>query len=353
MAAQIPNPPIISHEQQQLRPEQIQLHPQLKDYFPLSTIAEAERLEERILHEGRVRDKLLLWQSSEGEYFVLDGHRRLEVLLKHPEKGIKWEYEVVGQFENLEQLRWEMLNLQMERRNLTTFMLAYYRGRTYMEMKKDPFRPRGKQEATGKTKYLLAEEFKVSAATIERDAAFYKGVNRFADLYWNGSKVSEKDKILRKESIFSKGDLEIIGKLNELDPKLLYRYKQLIGNFEDLLKLDAGERYNFLKEYCEHFKHLSDEEQSEAFEKVKDMCREPWTQDPERRKSEIKQLFERAAVPPLIRHFEKWVEKQSRQIGHILKGKSKGSLENKRQELEECVEKIRDLIQSIGSVPVC
>jgi hypothetical protein len=242
-----------------------------------------------------------------------------------------------------------MLNIQLERRNLTTFMLAYYRGRTYTEMKKDPFRPRGQQEAKGKTKFLLAEEFKVSAATIERDAAFYKGVNRFADLYWNGSKISEKEKILRKESIFNKGDLEIIGKLNELDTKLLYRFKQLIGNFEDLLKLDADKRYNFLKEYCDHFEYLSDPEQSEAFEKVKDMCREAWTPDPERRKSEIKQMFERAAAPPLIRHFEKWVERQSRQIGQIMSGKSKNSLETKRRELEECVEKIRNLIELMGS----
>jgi hypothetical protein len=332
--------------QEQLTLKQIKVHPELKHYFLKSTQAESEKLEERILQEGRVRDKLLLWQSAEGEYFMLDGHRRLEVLLKHPEKDFKWEYEVVGQFENLEQVRWEMLNLQTERRNLTPFMLAYFRGRTYTQMRREPYRPKGQQQARGKTKHLLAEEFKVSAATIERDAAFYKGVNHFESFVWKGSPYSEKDKILRHESIFNKKDLIVIGKLNPIDPGLLYRFKQLIGNFDDLLKMPAHEREDFIEAFCERYAYLSDEGQTEIFQNGEYFSlNSTGPVDKEQHKTEIEQLFEKVSTPPIIRRFKNWLKDQNRLVQNIMEGQSKSSIENKKRELEECIEEISFLIQ--------
>jgi hypothetical protein len=332
----------------QLSLEQIRIHHKLKEFLLPASASESAMLEEDILQQGQVREKLLLWQSSEGEYFVLDGHRRFEILKKHSKKDIKWAYEVAGKFDSIHELKWWISRQKLMRQNLTSFMVAYLRGRMYEEVKKEPYRPRGQKEARGKTKHLLAAEYKVSAATIERDAAFYKGVNRFADFYWEEENL--KEKILRQESIFNKGDLEIIGKLNLISPELLYRYKQLIGNFEDLLQVPAEEREDFIRAFCVHNEDLSDPEQTEIFKEKEQYSIEEKLEYEGNYKDEIKQLIARASTPPQMRRFEKWVDQQYRQIGKILNGKSKSSLESKKQELSYCLEKITGLVEALNLV---
>jgi hypothetical protein len=328
-----------------LKLEQIRIHPKLKEFLLPHSESEAAILEEDILFEGRVREKLLLWQSSEGEYFILDGHLRFEVLKRYAGKGINWEYEVVGQFGSIHELKWRITRQKLGRQNLTPYMQAYMRGRMYEEVKKEPYRPKGQPQARGKTKYLLAAEYKVSAATIERNAAFFKGVNRFTDFYWEGENI--KEKILRQESIFNKSDLEIIGKLKPISPELLYRYKQLIGNFEDLLGMSADKRVDFILAFCERFEDLSDPEQTEIYREKEEYGHKRSQEYEGNHRSEIELLIARAATPPLLRCFEKWVEQQSRQISQIMSGKSKSSLESKRQELSYCLEQISGLMQTI------
>jgi hypothetical protein len=330
--------------------DQIHVHHKLKSFFPVHSAEECAMLKESILEEGRLREKLLLWQSSEGKYYLLDGHRRFNILCKHREKGIKWEYEVVGQFQSIGEVKWQMMRLQLQRRNLTPFMLAYTRGSMYEELKKEPYRPKDQRQAHGKTKDLLAQAFKVSASTINRNAAFYKGVNRFADFYWDGECM--KEKILRQESIFNQSDLEVIGKLNAIAPELLYRYKQLIGNFETLLEVPAEEREDFIKAFCERYEYLTDEEQTEIFQEKAEGSNQRRL-DMERsgyyHKEEIDQLFARAAAPPLVRHFEKWVERQSRQIAKVIESQDRLKLDTKRQELNVCLEQITGLVRMVQS----
>jgi hypothetical protein len=324
----------------QLTLEQIRIHPELKDFMPPLTEGEFALLECSILEEQCVREKLLLWESAGGEYFLLDGHSRFEVLMKHRQKGIKWEYKVVGKFKNPEEVRWMMCLQQMGRRNMTPFQQAYQRGFLYMKTKKAPHRPKGQRISVGKTKDLLAEQFKVSAATIERDAAFYKGVNRFADFYAEGETVSEKEKILRDESLFTKGDLEIIAKLN-IFPEMIYRFKKLNGDLQLVLQKPQAERMLFMMTFCDRqqYQQLQDE-------KLR-------AEESERNEEEEESLKKKASSPLikkpiLIRRFDKWAEQQNKQINRILDGYSKQSLRDKRKELEDCVQKLYELIDLVG-----
>lgn len=316
--------------------DQLKIHPELKNYLPGHSQEELSVLESSILKEQRVHEKLLVWQSAAGDLYLLDGHARLEVLLKHMEKGIKWDYEIIGQFDNIDELKWRMASIQMGRRNLTPFQQAYLRGRMYLETKKAPYRPKGQRSTKGKTKELLAEQFKVSAATIERDAAFYKGVNCFADFYAEGETISEKEKILRHESIFTKGDLEAVSKLNVF-PEIIYRYKKLQGDLQLVLEKPRDERMLFMMTFCDE--QLYHNKQGES------MSSEALEKGPQ--KEEYKTV-RGVQAPPLVRRFDKWALQQKKQIRKILDGYSKQSLETKRKELENCLEKIVTLIEIVG-----
>jgi hypothetical protein len=331
----LPEKPNSEQEQHLKMLEQIQVHPDLRDFFPVYNSQEVDLLKAGILKSGRLREKLLLWQSAEGEYYLLDGHRRFEILKAHPH--LSWDYEVVGQFENILEVKWQMLCIQMERRNLTSFQLSYQRGKMYLEMKKKPFRPQGQKTAEGKTKQQLAKVFKVSPSTIERDAAFYKGVERFANFYNKGEEISEKEKILKNESIFTKGELEMIGKMPALFPETLYRFKRLGGDLKKVKTCAKEERSSKMMTFCDRMEHRHG--QPDTPRKVSNSQKKEVTKD------DILEFI--YSDSPLSRQFEKWIARQKKQVTHLLFEGHQEFKDIKRQELQNCADQIQSLISQL------
>lgn len=329
------------HLQQMLA--QLKVHQKVKNYLPSLSEVEYELLENDILESKRIREKLLIWQSEEGEYYLLDGHQRFEVLKKHSEKEIAWDYEVVGQL-SLPQVRWHQWRLQVGRRNLTPFMLAYIRGREYIELKKAPYRPKGQPQATGNTKELLAAEFKVSPATIERDAAFYRGIERFAA--YRTKKGSVKEMILRQETAFTKGELEIIAKLAEIEPQILYHFKEVGGDFRLVSTLPKAEQRDFMTSFFEkpQYHKISPKMIPETKPYIPEKSPYEYYQSVKARKSDFEQLLQKASAPSLVRRFNEWILQQRKQISNMKYHKNVLKLQTKKKELAHCLKELSEVI---------
>jgi hypothetical protein len=358
MADQNPNLPNHPNSEKDIKPEQmlaqLQQHPMLMNYLPTHSKEHRDMLEYSILEENRLREKLLIWRSVKGEYFLLDGHCRFEVLKKHAGKDISWEYEIIGEFDELtdmHKLRERLLIMQMQRRHLTLFQQAYLRGREFEESKKAPHRPQKRQMSQGRTKDLLAAKFKVSPATIERDAAFYKGILLFAEFYAEGETLCELERILLQESIFTKGDMEAAGKIRTI-PELLYRFKKEGGDLRKVLAMSAAKRDSYMLRFC----NLPDDEGLEndgkALMKAEQKRLKKIEGKAKKQADEMfdEQLDERIPLTPLSKQFFKWSRRLRVQVESVLAKGDKIHIGKKRKELQAYIDQIALLMQEM--VPV-
>ncbi|MEQ8339193.1 MAG: ParB N-terminal domain-containing protein [Cyclobacteriaceae bacterium] len=179
---------------------------------PLST-EEFHYLEQSLLKNG-CKDPLTLWQSEDG-FILIDGHHRLQICQKH---NIEFTTEVL-QFTTMEEVQIWMVNHQIGRRNLTADQLSYYRGKKYLLLKKSHgghtnVENKGNRGAT--TSKLLSEEFKVGESTIKRDAKFAEGLGIISQ-----SNPELKNKILKGETGFKKGDIQLISDFDDKQKSLL------------------------------------------------------------------------------------------------------------------------------------
>jgi hypothetical protein len=142
--------------------------------WPLSP-EEREQLEASISAEG-CRDPLVIWGQT-----IVDGHNRYEICtrLDIPFDVIEMEFA-----DNEAAADWIDRN-QAGRRNATPDQLRLIRGRIYNRMKKAQGAPEGNQnrniqrdqiEPVERTADKLAEQFKVSPATIKRDGQLAESV---------------------------------------------------------------------------------------------------------------------------------------------------------------------------------
>ena len=126
-------------------------------------------LEDNIITYG-CREPLVLWGDV-----LIDGHNRYEILMKH---GL--EFETVSlEFDSREAVIIWIISTQVSRRNLNPMQLSYYRGLHYnTEKKVQGSRNQNVKKSEkphsdvfqGPTSGRLAELYKVSKATIERDS---------------------------------------------------------------------------------------------------------------------------------------------------------------------------------------
>ncbi len=132
---------------------------------------------ERNLRADGCREPLVVWSTGS---VLLDGHNRLEICKSH---GLSYGV-VTKDFHDRDAAKRWMLENQLGRRNLTPEQIAYLRGKLYREEKKAQGGTGANQhEQTGQsdqsatattTAERLANKFKVSEATIRRDAMFSK-----------------------------------------------------------------------------------------------------------------------------------------------------------------------------------
>lgn len=206
---------------------------ELRSLIPPLLDDEFKQLESNILEHG-CQSPLQLWQSNkkalnlpysnedELAYILIDGHNRFKICTTH---NLPFEIYQLS-FDSLKDAKDYMINLQLGRRNLSPMQTAYFRGLRYNNEKADKTENLSKgqnvlskentqnsadsslkgQNVPSKisTAERLAEEYKVNAKTIKRDAEFAKGLEKISsDL---------RNKILIGEEKIEKGLIQELGK---------------------------------------------------------------------------------------------------------------------------------------------
>lgn len=182
---------------------------ELKSLIPPLTKEEYELLESSVLTEG-CREDLIVWKKG-NEFVLVDGHNRYSICQKH---DISFNTQTKD-FTDIEEVKDWMINNQLGKRNVTEEVKSYLRGLQYKNEKKiTPNIQNLKQNTEGdklspsiKTRDKLAEQHKVSAKTIERDEKYALALD-----YLVGDDTDLKWKILNREIVISKTDLEKIAK---------------------------------------------------------------------------------------------------------------------------------------------
>lgn len=210
---------------------------ELRSLIPPLLEDEFKQLESNILEYG-CQSPLQLWQANkktlnlpytqEDEliYVLIDGHNRFKVCTTH---NLPFEIYQLS-FDSLKDAKDYMINLQLGRRNLNPTQIAYFRGLRYNNEKVNKTEnlskgqnvpsgkhtqnfndnsPKGQNVPSGiSTAERLAEEYKVNAKTIKRDAEFAKGLEKInPDL---------RNKILIGSEKIEKGLIQELGKTDTI-----------------------------------------------------------------------------------------------------------------------------------------
>ena len=154
----------------------VTIHPELQALIPPLSTEELAQLEANLLAEG-CRDALVVWQE---EQVLLDGHNRYALCTKH---GLPYTTAPCS-LPDLDAAKAWMLKHQLGRRNLTPEQMSYLRGKQYEQAHQGHGGDRKSKGQSGpsiETDKHLAEQHKVGARTIKRDAAFSRSVDTVAE----------------------------------------------------------------------------------------------------------------------------------------------------------------------------
>ena len=169
-------------------------------------------LEENILQNG-CRDALVLWDGV-----LIDGHNRYEICMKH-----ELPFTTVNkEFPSREDALIWIITTQVSRRNLTSLQLSYFRGLHYIADRKKISNAAGRNQYSevepqnevqlkvGSTAGRLASHYRVSRATIERDAKVAEAITVIGE-----SSPAAKSKILSGEESIDKKALQELSSLQK------------------------------------------------------------------------------------------------------------------------------------------
>jgi len=178
-----------------------------------------EALEENIIQNG-CRDAIVLWNGT----ILIDGHNRYEICVKNdiPFRTVNREFST-----REDVLIWIVSN-QVARRNLTPVQLSHYRGVHYLADKKlvkntgghnqynvagEVFHQNDGKPKIRSTAVRLAGQYRVSSATIERDAKVASAIGAIGEASPAarqkilGGEVSIDKKVLEELSLWEKEDI--------------------------------------------------------------------------------------------------------------------------------------------------
>ena len=98
----------------------LKIDKEFKDLLPVLSPEELEKLENSILQYGML-DPIKIWQEPDtGEWIIIDGHNRYNILKKHEIKWHYWQdYKIMDELETREDVKQWMLEQQLGRRNLS------------------------------------------------------------------------------------------------------------------------------------------------------------------------------------------------------------------------------------------
>lgn len=93
---------------------------EFEDLLPVLTPEELEKLGKSILQYGML-DPIKIWEDpNTGEWIIIDGHNRYNILIKHDIEWHYWQdYKIMDELKTREDVKQWMLEQQLGRRNLT------------------------------------------------------------------------------------------------------------------------------------------------------------------------------------------------------------------------------------------
>tara|TARA_Y100001972_G_scaffold129031_1_gene193565 strand:- start:4370 stop:5224 length:855 start_codon:yes stop_codon:yes gene_type:complete len=191
---------------------ELQISEELKQFITPLSNEEKAMLKLSLLNEG-CRDPLIVWDKSDKEKILIDGHNRYRIC---SENEIPFNIKEL-QFKNKEEVKDWMIDNQLGRRNLNPDQMSYFRGLKYERLKQSKG---GYQRVLSKgqngllTAEVLAKEFNVSDKTIKRDAQFSRGIDLIGI-----ANPDLKLGILSGTFKVNKNDLQFIGTLDYFPKK--------------------------------------------------------------------------------------------------------------------------------------
>jgi len=220
--------------------QNIQILEELRDFIPPLSEEESQQLEQNILKYG-CKDALLVWETTRSvaglsitedstpAYILIDGHNRYRICQTNQ---LNFNIQLLA-FNTLKEVKDYMIDLQLGRRNLTPQQASYFRGLRYNNEKTE----RGKYDRITdeglinvddyfeskrvkvSTASKLSEEYKVSPATIRRDAEFAEGLGKLS--------TTLRNEVLAGNQNIEKGLLQKVAKVKEL-PKPIESADELV-----------------------------------------------------------------------------------------------------------------------------
>lgn len=167
---------------------------EFEDLLPVLTPEELEKLENSILQYGML-DPIKIWQEPDtGEWIIIDGHNRYNILKKHNIDWHYWQdYKIMGELETREDVKQWMLEQQLGRRNLSP--AERYE---IVQKFKNIFQKKAKQNQSlgGKGKSNLLE------ANVQKEMAKATGVS--VGSYYKLDKVMQSDNEEVKQKVRAK-----------------------------------------------------------------------------------------------------------------------------------------------------
>ena len=188
---------------------ELKIEREFQEKIPPLTEAEFEQLRENILNDGEVYEPIAVWNG-----IIVDGHNRWKIITEHPE--IPYRIKEMPFADKWEAFEW-MYKKQLGRRNLTDEQRTYMIGKMN-EARKNSAAFRGNQhtsgrcqngtDQTGRIAGVIAKELGVGRRTVNRAAAFTKGVDALRAV-----SPEAADKVLGGKTDLSKQDVSAIAKM--------------------------------------------------------------------------------------------------------------------------------------------
>lgn len=167
---------------------------EFEDLLPVLSPEELEKLENSILQYGML-DPIKIWQEPDtGEWIIIDGHNRYNILKKHKINWHYWQdYKIMGELETRGDVKQWMLEQQLGRRNLSP--AERYE---IVQKFKSVFQKKAKQNQSlgGKGKSNLLE------ANVQKEMAKATGVS--VGSYYKLDKVMQSDNEEVKQKVRAK-----------------------------------------------------------------------------------------------------------------------------------------------------
>ena len=198
---------------------QLKIKKEFKELIPDLSAEEFKQLEDNCINDG-IRDKLIIWED-----YIIDGHNRFEIAGKH---NLKFQTEEIA-FDNEDEAKIFIINLQLGRRNLVEFVkieLMQKRKEILLKKGKEKMSEGGKGlsiigEPSHNTQKQLAKELKIGTnklaqaeivikkATPEVKQKLRSGEISINNAYQDIKKNEKRNEVYKKEISYKENIKEV------------------------------------------------------------------------------------------------------------------------------------------------